>query len=265
MVTGPARDGPVAVCTLTSAELDRPLGALPGVARAGGLVTANLGIEELLRWLLDRPRVRFLLLCGTDSALFQAGQTLVALARNGVAGSGCRVVGGAGYLPMLATLGRDPVQRFRDQVELVDARGERDAGRLAGLVAGLVARDPGPYRSPVPQPGAPRPAFRRLRPGGRRRPIARWSDTFVVVDVDRTGRRLTARVYGTDLTPRYEMAGARAESMLLGLLEAGVVTDLSHAGYLGAELAKAETALRLGLDYHQDLPLRAAYSTTVPR
>jgi len=265
MVTGPARDGPVAVCTLTSAELDHPLGALPGVARAGGLVTANLGIDELVRWVLERPPVRFLLLCGADSALFQAGQTLVALARNGVAGSGCRVVGGAGYLPMLATLGREPLERFRAQVELVDARGERDVGALAGLVAGLVARDPGPYRPGAPGPGPPRPAFRRLRPGGRRRPIARWSGTFVVVGVDRAGRRLTARVYGTDLTPRYEMAGARAESMLLGLLEAGVVTDLSHAGYLGAELAKAETALRLGLDYHQDLPLRAAYPITVPR
>ncbi|MGJ3560827.1 DUF4346 domain-containing protein [Streptomyces sp. INA 01156] len=45
--------------------------------------------------------------------------------------------------------------------------------------------------------------------------------------------------------------------MLLGLLDAGVITDPSHAGYLGGELTKAETALRLGLHYDQDLPLRA--------
>jgi transposase len=33
--------------------------------------------------------------------------------------------------------------------------------------------------------------------------------------------------------------------------------ELSHAGYLGAELAKAEAALRLDLRYEQDQPLRS--------
>lgn len=44
--------------------------------------------------------------------------------------------------------------------------------------------------------------------------------------------------------------------MLLGLIGAGIVNELSHVGYLGMELAKAETALRLGLGYEQDKPLR---------
>ena len=44
--------------------------------------------------------------------------------------------------------------------------------------------------------------------------------------------------------------------MLLGLLRDGLVTQLSHAGYLGEELAKAQTALRFGLRYDQDRPLR---------
>jgi hypothetical protein len=44
--------------------------------------------------------------------------------------------------------------------------------------------------------------------------------------------------------------------MLLGLLREGLVTQLSHAGYLGEELAKAQAALHLGLRYDQDRPLR---------
>ena len=43
--------------------------------------------------------------------------------------------------------------------------------------------------------------------------------------------------------------------MLLGLLRDGLVTQLSHAGYLGEELAKAQTALQFGLRYDQDRPL----------
>jgi tetrahydromethanopterin S-methyltransferase subunit A len=44
--------------------------------------------------------------------------------------------------------------------------------------------------------------------------------------------------------------------MFLGLLREDLVSQLSHAGYLGAELAKAEAALCLGLCYEQDQPLR---------
>ncbi len=34
--------------------------------------------------------------------------------------------------------------------------------------------------------------------------------------------------------------------MVLGLIRENLISQLSHAGYLGAELAKAEAALRLG-------------------
>lgn len=44
--------------------------------------------------------------------------------------------------------------------------------------------------------------------------------------------------------------------MLLGLLRDGLVTQLSHAGYLGEELAKAQTALKFGFRYDQDRPLQ---------
>ncbi|HZY94488.1 MAG TPA: hypothetical protein VFE98_06465 [Candidatus Bathyarchaeia archaeon] len=44
--------------------------------------------------------------------------------------------------------------------------------------------------------------------------------------------------------------------MLLGLLREGLVTQLSHAGYLGEELSKAQTALQFKLRYDQDRPLR---------
>ncbi len=50
--------------------------------------------------------------------------------------------------------------------------------------------------------------------------------------------------------------------MLLGLLRDGLVTQLSHAGYLGEELAKARTALQFGLRYDQDRPFRPRETPT---
>jgi hypothetical protein len=74
--------------------------------------------------------------------------------------------------------------------------------------------------------------------------------------VDGPGREVVLRHYHDDFGAGHEMRGRRAESMVLGLIKAGLVTDPGHAAYLGAELVKAETAVRLGLDYVQDIPLR---------
>src|SRR5438046_7353477 len=75
---------PVAVCALTSERLMDPLAVLPGVAIAGMVYTANLGIARIILNITTNPSIRFLLICGKDSALFQPGQSLVALAEQGV-------------------------------------------------------------------------------------------------------------------------------------------------------------------------------------
>ncbi|GGS67174.1 hypothetical protein AB0E75_13595 [Streptomyces griseoviridis] len=254
----------IAVCSLSSRELVAPLSALPGVALAGTLMTANLGIEELLRTLARRPAIRGLVVCGKESPRFLAGQSLLALFRDGVDPERRRIVGAAGYLPVLRSVPLHEVERLRARVEVVDARGERDPLVLGEIVRKLrarlrAARPPAPdaRAASADGPYRPVPGFRRLRAGGRRVGLSQVLDGFVVISLDRRARRIVLRHYDDDLTPRHEMAGVRAESMLLGLLRAGVITDPSHAGYLGGELTKAETALRLGLPYVQDVPLRA--------
>jgi tetrahydromethanopterin S-methyltransferase subunit A len=49
--------------------------------------------------------------------------------------------------------------------------------------------------------------------------------------------------------------GRSAAEVYRAILAAGLVSRLDHAAYLGAELARAEVAARLGLPYRQDRPL----------
>jgi tetrahydromethanopterin S-methyltransferase subunit A len=46
--------------------------------------------------------------------------------------------------------------------------------------------------------------------------------------------------------------GKDARSIYHTIIENGWVTELSHAAYLGKELAKAELSLKLGFKYVQD-------------
>jgi tetrahydromethanopterin S-methyltransferase subunit A len=100
------------------------------------------------------------------------------------------------------------------------------------------------------------PRFVLIRPGGKREPLAYDPKGFFIITLDRTAGEIILRHYLPDNSLGHAMRSRSAEGMLLGLLREGLISQLSHAGYLGAELAKAEAALRLGLHYEQDQPLR---------
>jgi len=252
---------PVAVCALTSEKLIDPLARLPGVAIAGKVYTANVGIEHMVVNIGANPAIRFLLICGKDSPLFRPGQSLVALAERGI-DEQRQIVGALGYDPVLPTISSAQVASFRRQIEVIDWSGEDDLTSLQQCIDGLVARNPGtfatgeePLAMTVPIPSEAE-RFTPILPGGKREPLQYDPKGYFVITVDREEEQIVLRHYLTDHTPAHEMRGRMAGSMFLGLVREGLVTQLSHAGYLGEELAKAQIALQTGMRYDQDRPLR---------
>ena len=252
---------PVAVCALTSEELLTPLAAFPGVAIVGEVHTANLGIERIVTNVTANASIRFLLVCGKDSPLFHPGQTLCALVENGVDEAG-RIIGAQGYHPVVGNIPRARIDAFRRQVELVDWTDEKDADLLRARIADLAARAPGPFTSDGADDTArfetagTQTSFGPIRLGGTREPLTYDPKGFFVITVERAAREIVVRHYLTDNTPAHEARGRTPEAIYLALIREGLVSQLSHAAYLGAELAKAEASLRLGARYEQDRPLR---------
>jgi len=254
--------GSVAICTLTNHKLMVPLAALPGVAIVGRVYTANLGIEKIIANVTDNPAIRFLVLCGKESPFFQAGQALQSLQLHGVTPER-RIIGAQGHLPQLSNTQPIQIECFCKQIEVVDHTGETDVRKLAAIVQELVARNPGRFSESVPRSNQTsneeaENEFKVLRPGGHRETLAYDPNGFFIIALHRESGEIIVRHYLPDNTPAHIMRGRNAETILLGLLREGLISQMSHAGYLGAELTKAETALRLGLDYEQDQPLRIA-------
>lgn len=193
---------------------------MPGVAIAGRVFTANLGVEKIILNITANPHTRFLLLCGHDSPLFRAGQTLHALATNGVT-SERRVIGAEGYAPVLMNVPLARIEQFRVQVELIDRTGETNHATIGAHIMELAARDPGPFASgAVPLEPAVVEQFKRIRPGGHREPLAYDPRGYFVVTLDRPSGEIVLRHYRSDSSSAHEMRGRSAESMLLGLLRA---------------------------------------------
>jgi len=259
-------NAPVAICTLTSNEIVAACAGLPGVAIAGRIYTPNLGIEQIIVNLTTNPYIRFLLVCGRESPIFQPGQALESLCLSGITAER-RIADAEGYYPVLSNISPGQIEVFRQQVELVNLSGQTDLGTIRKQVRALVDRNPGPFdeawtgetassQSRV-TPTSEGQHFRSLRPGGHRQPLTYDPKGFFVITLNSQRNEIVVRHYLPDNTPAHEMHGRLAEPILLGLLREGLISQMSHAGYLGHELGKAETALRLGLAYEQDQSLRA--------
>ena len=123
---------PVAICTLWTRQ-ERILRGVPRELYAAcGNLYSLWGISLLVRSVLARPTLRYLVVCGIDYA--DTGRALVALVEQGLAPDGAIPGTDARLDAALAAVG---VARFREQVTLVDLRGCTDAARVAAAIRAL--------------------------------------------------------------------------------------------------------------------------------
>ncbi|MFI8987464.1 DUF4346 domain-containing protein [Streptomyces antimycoticus] len=269
------RPADVAVCTLRTHTLPARLTGHPRVAVAAPLATANLGIEELVRGALARPAVRHLVVCGHDSRVFHPGQSLLALAAHGTAPDGT-IIGAHGHRAHLPNLRPPVVAAFRRRIAVHDLRGQDDPAAVLAAVdalprhtdgadgAGDVNGDDGVAGVLGEELAASTPRLVPLAAVGRVRPIASAGSGCFVISLDRPAGRIVLRHYGDDLASGHELRSRSATALTLAAVAHGLTDDPAHAGYLGGELAKAETALRLRLAYVQDRPLDSRSADPVP-
>lgn len=241
---------PVAICTLTDGDLTGHLAAArpSGVALVGRLQTENLGIERIIRNVLANPHIRFLILCGPDSAQrigHLPGQSVLALIHNGMDGRG-RILGAKGKRPVIRNISREAVDAFRKQVEVVDLIGCEAASEILAALADCVVQDPGPAAPFAGLPAIPRTAARPpvrlvLDPAG-----------YFVIFPDARRGILVVEHYRNDGVLDHVLEGRTPAELYATAIELGLLTRLDHAAYLGQELARAELALRAGEVFVQD-------------
>jgi tetrahydromethanopterin S-methyltransferase subunit A len=135
-------NSPVAVMTCGS-HLDEKGICDKGAAICGSCKTENLGLEKVIANIISNPNIRFILLCGTEVKGHLAGQTMIALHKNGVKDG--RVVGAEGAIPFIENLADDAIKRFQEQCELVNIMESEDIGTIATKINELKGRDPGAF------------------------------------------------------------------------------------------------------------------------
>jgi hypothetical protein len=100
-----------------------------GAAISGMLQTENIGLEKMICNIVANPNIRYILLCGRESAGHLPGESLLALKQKGVADTK-QIIGTRAPTPHLYNIPLELIERFRNQIvsviNLLCQPGEKD-------------------------------------------------------------------------------------------------------------------------------------------
>jgi tetrahydromethanopterin S-methyltransferase subunit A len=250
--------GQLAVCTLTSENLREPVTKWDQVAITGSLYTPNLGIENIILNTISNPTIRYLVLCGKDSPIFQAGQALRCLFDYGITPEK-RIINAIGHYPVLQNLSIEKIHHFLKQIILIDYREELDINTVYKNIQILKKKNSyTPFTNDLNGrlEVDDKSTFRPLKPLGKRVPLAYDEKGFFVISINRVRNEISVKHYYQDNQPGYIIKSHSSEAIMRAIIENNLISQMSHAAYLGAELTKAKIALKNNFQYHQDQPLK---------
>jgi tetrahydromethanopterin S-methyltransferase subunit A len=106
-----------------------------GAALSGMLQTENIGLEKIICNIVANPNIRYIVLCGRESAGHLPGEALLALKQNGIDETK-RIIGSKALTPYLSNIPTELADRFNQQIasiiNLLCKPGERDV-KVPGL------------------------------------------------------------------------------------------------------------------------------------
>jgi tetrahydromethanopterin S-methyltransferase subunit A len=247
---------PVAVSTLDNVELAEQLAQRKpsGLAIVGKTETENIGLDKVIKNVITNPALRFLIVAGNESAGHRSGRTLIGLAENGVDAQG-RVIGSPGKRPILRNVSLDEINAFRQQVQVIDLIGCENLDDISARIANL-AQSAAPTCScstccDMPISVAISTVAALTATESADAVIMDKAGYFVVLPLaDR--QVINVEHYAYDDTLLHVIEGPTARALYQTIIAQQWVSELSHAAYLGKELAKAELALQHGFKYVQD-------------
>ena len=132
---------PIAVVTLGKRY------SFEGAAIWGPMKTENLGIEKVVANVISNPNIRYLIVCGEEIRGHRSGKTLVCLAENGIDENG-RIIDSPGAVPYIENLDTEAIERFMDQVEVIDMIGTTDVEEVQEKIDELRDRGAEPFGEP---------------------------------------------------------------------------------------------------------------------
>ncbi len=118
-------------------------GVIDRIAISGTMKTENIGIEKVIANIISNPNIRYLIICGAEVHGHLAGDAFLAIHRSGIDEKN-RIIGASGAIPFISNLSSKEVERFREQVEIIDLVNVEDMGQIKQAIDACAPKEPFP-------------------------------------------------------------------------------------------------------------------------
>ena len=187
------------------------VGVESGAALSGTLQTENIGLEKVVCNVVANPNIRHLVVCGPESPGHSVGDAILSLAANGLDGRK-RIIGARAPTPYLFNVPPGSVERFREQITVIDLVNEGSPDVLRQAICACYQEEPTEFRNyRLHDPGAfPEPPLsgritwrvtnpqREPKDGAQREQVERFQELAarirLAAERRRTGRTDDSRV-----------------------------------------------------------------------
>ena len=145
---------PVAVAIILNCDEDKippelenliRAGIETGAALSGSVQTENIGFEKIICNIIANPNIRYLVLAGPESEGHLTGEAMKALMENGV-DEKKRIIGTDAPHPFLFNLSMEMIERFRQQLSLINIQFEADPDLVRKAVWSCYQENPVEFR-----------------------------------------------------------------------------------------------------------------------
>lgn len=276
------RSAPVAVTTLASLKLEEKIAKIKpeGLCIIGKTETENIGIDKLVKNIITNPAIRYLILAGEEAPGHKSGATIMALWRNGV-DKNMRVIDSPGRRPVLKNLNHSDVRAFRSQIEIDDQQGCSNITTLKNRIKALAKRSEplsavgsilpqvsscgcGGTCHPEPPKPASMPVILNSKSKAEKRPVtARVKAVnpksvkldkagYFVIMPFRKNKVILVEHYNYENKLLRVIEGKNSRELYFTIINNKWISELSHAAYLGKELARAELSIKNNVKFVQD-------------
>lgn len=244
-------EAPVAICTLNSKQLIPEFKSIKNTSIniVGSLSTENLGLERVIKNIVNNPNIRFLILCGEDTQQkigHLPGQTFLSLFKYGV-DSNNRIIESKGKRPVLKNLDPPTIKQFLEQVQVIDLVGNSNIDDITQKAMECALASPGIFKGN--QVTLNTVTKTMARPPG---PLVLDPRGYFVIYPDEKTKLITVEHYKNDGSLNQIVSGDDVSSIYMTIINMDLISRVDHACYLGKELTRAHETIRTGVVYLQD-------------
>ena len=182
-----------------------------GAAIVGSCKTENIGLEKQIANIIANPNIRFYILAGPEVPGHITGGSLLKLHEKGIDKESHKIVDAPGAIPFIENVPLEAVERFRQQVEIIEMMGSEDVGAIKAKVAECKSKDPGafPEDPMIVKVGAEEEEAAELKI-----PLAMSAEPFMGTI---TGAVESARYKSQVMARDYKLSMAISKNTILGL------------------------------------------------